>query len=264
MAEFNIPNKKNHTVMAGSEVWIARYDSNDALGDYSPVGNLADDLSLGFDLTRLEHKTNQYGIDTQDRNPVISKGVNFKIPIDELVRDNLLYALGSSARTVSQTIRVRKTQKVTFASGIATINSGSAVYAVDDVLPISGEDTYDEGATGDYTVNLTTGVLTLTGSSNISNGDKVHVRYRVTKTATKYPIMDDPNISGAVQFVNSLSSANELGYNMLMEFDNCDISVDGEFPLSKKDWSKVTLMCNALADAESPTSALGNCYLWRD
>jgi len=263
MAEFNIPNKYNYTLMAGSSAWIAKRTS-DVLGEYTLVGNLAEDVTMSVDLTRLEHMTNLYGLDTLDSNPVIMKKLDFNITIDEMIRENLEYALGSSGRVISQSIQVRKYAKAVVASGIVTVNGGSAIYDVEKVLPNSGEDTYDEGASGDYTVTEATGVITLTAGSAITEGDTIIVYYRVTKTVTEHPILDDPNINGAVEFYSVLASDNEVGYNVKIAFTNVDIALEGDLPLSKAEYLKATLKCSALADATSPTSKLGTYYTWRD
>lgn len=264
MAEFNIPNKKNYTVPAGATVWIAKYDTSDVLGDYAMVGNLAGDCELGVELEKLENMTNLYGVDTRDRNPVIGKKATFKVPINEAVGANLEYMLGSSGRTTSVAKNIKKFAKVTFAAGVAQVNGGNAIVSVDEILPNIYGDTYDEGASGDYTVTIGTGTITLTGSSNISNGDTCIVYYTVAETTTKYPILDSPNISGAIQFIAEKSNSNVLGNNMLIEFTNVDIMLDGSIPLPKKDWIKATLSCEALADATNPTGALGYWYTWQD
>lgn len=263
MAEFNIPSKYNYTLMAGSSAWIAKRTSG-VLGEYNLVGNLADDVTMAVDLTRLEHMTNLYGLDTLDSNPVTVKKLDFNITIDEMIRENLEYALGSSGRVVSQTTQVRRYAKVVVAAGIMTVNNGDAIYDVERVLPESGEATYDEGVSGDYTVTEASGLITLTGSSDITNGDTVIIYYRVTKTVTEHPILDEPNINGAIEFYSVLASDNEVGYNVKIAFPNVDIAIDGDLPLSKAEYLKATLKCSALADATSPTSKLGTYSTWRD
>ena len=61
--EFNVPNDRNYIVSAGAQCWIAKFDANDVLGDYLPVGNIAEDPEMTFELERLENMTNQFGLD---------------------------------------------------------------------------------------------------------------------------------------------------------------------------------------------------------
>jgi len=263
MAEYTIPNKLNYTVVAGATVWIAR-KVNDVVQDYYPVGNLAEDCTLGFELERWTHFTNLYGVDTRDRNPVIKKSMNFKCVIDELVRENLEFAMGSSGRLVNQTLAVRCLEKVTLVAGAGSVNGGAAIVAVDTVLPNSGESTYDQGPSGDYDVNEATGAITLPAGSTIGQTDTITVYYRVNKTCMKYPIMDSPNIAAALQFISRKSTTNELGYNLAIDIPNVDISLDGDITLMKTEAIKATLMCQALADATNPSGALGYYYTFTD
>ncbi len=268
MAELNIPNSNNYTVIAGTNVWISRRDSSDELGEYLPVGNVAEDLTLSFELERLENFTNLYGLDTRDRNVVIAKSLSFNVVINEFIRENLVLLMGSSGREINQTINVRQPQRVTLsagATGSAQVNNGAAIVDVEKVLPISGEDEYDEGVSADYTVNIANGTITRVASGNIGIAAELHVYYRKAVTdATKHPIMDDPNISGAIHMVSSRSSANGVGYNQVLEFGRVDIAPDGDIVFAKRDWIKGTLKCDALADATSPTSALGYMYTYND
>lgn len=263
MTEYNIPNKLNHTILAGVGIWIAK-KTNDIAGDYLPVGNVAEAPSLAFELERWTHKTNQYGSMTTDRYAVIGKSMNFKLVIDELVRENLIYALGSSVRTASQTIYPRQYEKITLVAGAAQVNSGAAIYDVLKVLPNSGEASYTEGATADYTVNLSNGTITRVVGGQIGATDTLIVHYKVTKTnAVVYPIMDSPNISAALQLVSRKSNAENLGYDYVLDIPSVDISLDGEIVFSfGPDAVKATLACQALADPLNPTGSLGNLYTY--
>lgn len=259
---FNIPNTNNYTVMAGSSVFIAKYTSG-VLGAYNLAGNLKEDTTMSFDLERLENITNLWGLKTRDWNPIIGKNMTFTFVINELMKHTLEYALGSSGRSASQTVNVPQYEKVTFASGSAQVNSGSAINSVTQVIPESGDDTYTEGATGDYTVTAGTGTITLTGGSQISDGDVCLVLFDVSISVDQYPIMDDPNIRAAIRFVSLKSTDNEVGNNVFIDLPYVDLSVEGDIALPKSDTLMATLQASVSPDATNPTAPFGYWYQWR-
>ena len=248
-----LPNRDNYHVSSKVEAWVSKKISVGNYSAYLPLGNIIDG-TLSPEITKLEHSTNLNGLDAKDAEFVTKVAGRVTLVIDELVRQNLEYILGSSGRTASQSFNYNKWETPTFASGTITINSGATVAAVNAVYSLTGT-LYSEGATADYTVNLSTGVITRVAGSTIGATEQVVVYYDVDATGSKYAMFDSPQINGKLQIVDA---GGDIGAGRVIQMDNVDISLDGDINvLNKTDFNQATL---AFSFNEDSSTGFGSWY----
>ena len=253
MSEYNVPNPNNYGVSNGVTVFVKKELSTNVFDDFLCLGNISEgNLSPGVEI--LKHYSNIFGINKQDKVATIKVEPVITVTFDELVKENFEYLL-QSTRTAAQTYAVPYVRRPTFVAGALTLNDGTAIASVEAIKPLVGEDDYDEGATGDYTVALATGVVTLTASSTIGLTDQVVIIYTVTKTAAKYTMFDNTDIRGKLYVVNT---GGKIGPNWCIYFPMVEIKPEGDIPLfNKSEWVTASMQFQALEDPD-----LGTAYVW--
>lgn len=249
MTEYNIPNKQNYFVATGVTAWIQKKLAGGEFGDYHCVGNVVAS-NITPELERLEHTTNLQGLDARDSNPVIKKGGFFTLQIDELVKDNLELLIGSAPRELNSAFVLPRWEKKTFAANTITVNDGDEIVSVISVKSDSNENEYEEGESADYTVNLSTGVITRSGASSIGATEKVIVSYEVAKTGTKYTFLENVDIIANVKIV---SNGGQLGNKRMLEFPEVELSIEGDINLlPKSEWQTATLRFDLIEQGGQP------------
>lgn len=256
MAEYNTPNKYNYGVNSEVKVLIAKKISDGVYAPKRPIGNV-NDGNFNKALEKLEHTTNLYGIDSKDDEFVTKTTVTMTMEIDELVKDNLSYVLGSSQRLTSQTADRPDFEVKSFSSGSMVVNNGQPIKSVIEIRPLSGEDEYDEGASADYTVDESTATITLTGSSDIGQDDKVIVTYEVTETSLiRYNIADNDDVEGRLYIVKTGGK----GPKFYIYVPIIKITNEGDLNLLiKTEYRKATLNLELIQD---PDEGFGYWYQW--
>lgn len=254
--EFMPNDTRNYFIAEKATVWVQRKTADNPLtfGDKLPLGNV-NSGTMTQTLEPLEHFSNFRTINRKDKELTISVANTIKVEIDEIVLDNLRYAISAGDRTLA-TIDVPLQETKDFAGGppqTVVVNSGSAINSVIDVwspdIPSGGSfpKKYVEGATGDYTVSLGTGTITRVASGDIPSGGRVKVHYDVRHTSKpKVSILQDVNIEGKVFIV---SDGQQAGPRRFIFIPNARIRTDGDIELlPKDDWSKVTLNLEVIED----------------
>ncbi|MBU0959777.1 MAG: hypothetical protein KKB31_07560 [Nanoarchaeota archaeon] len=247
-------NPENYAIANRATVWIARKLATTP-ATYTvakPVGNV-NSGSFAPEFTELEHSSNFAGINKQDKKIITEVKGKVTIEIDEVVKENLRYAL-LSGDPVSTTIDVPLQETKTFVGtpGTITVNSGATIQEVLGIysqLGTEGADGFEEGATADYTVNLTTGVITRVDGGLITAGETVVVNYTVRKTnLTKHIIMENTNIEARLWVISAGAAAGPKEY---IYFPSAKIKPSGDINLLSKDaWRVVTLEMDILEDPE--------------
>lgn len=245
MTEYWQKNKDNYFVRDKTAVWVSRKAADGTYGDWLNLGNIVDQ-TLTPAIERLNHKSDFKGMDKQDHSIVIGTTLTGKITIDELVRHNLEMLLLSSGRDTLETIVIPRQESAVWTGATVTINGGNAITAILNVRHLSNDDPYTEGVTGDYTVNLATGVLTKTAGTTIGS-ETVIVEYTVTNTeATKYPILDAGDIEVKMKWV--MDGTNVTPRQLMLYFPSVKVSVDGDIPFPKTEIQQAVLNCEILED----------------
>ena len=228
MAEYTVPNPLNYRVDGGVQAFIEKETAPNTFDDHICLGNI---ISGNFtpEVETFKHYSALFGQNTKDRVITIQTGGTLKLELDELVKDNMEYSFQTTDRLASQTALVPKVERATFAAGTITVNSGTAINDVLWVKATTGETTYTEGATGDYTVSLATGVITLTATTTIGATDEVVVLYRESKTSTRYSVFSDTDIRGRLHIVSYGTDGG--GPSMYMYFPMVEVKPEGDINL---------------------------------
>lgn len=253
MAEHNVKNKENYSFISGAKIWISKLTSG-SYGTWKSLGNIIDH-TLTPALERLAHNTNYRGKDKQDHSIVKSTTFAGKITVDELVKHVMQYLIMSSVRTESTSYEVPDAENKTWTGATVEINSGAEIASVIEVLHLSNADAYEEGATGDYTVDLATGTLTKTVGTTIGEGEEVIISYTTTETTTKYNVMDATDAEVRMQIVHK----NDAGPKHCIFLPSVKISLDGDIAFPKDAWMQAVFNLEILED---DTYGYGQWYQW--
>lgn len=255
MAEYTVPNKLNHFISSQFSVWFEKLNDGGTYDDPLPLGNVTD-TTLSLTINKLEHKTNQYGLDAKDLTIPIERGGTLKLTIDELVRKNLEMVLGSTTRQTAQTVNVPKQVKQAFAAGTLTL-AEHPIVSVIAVRPLSGEEVWEEGPTADYEVTEATGVISLPVGSQIGSTETVWIDYYVAVSANKYTILGDMDVEGKLTVVKLGTTA---GPKRAIVIPSVRVFVDGDIALNPKTEFETASLSFELQ--EDPTDGFGYVYQW--
>lgn len=257
MAEYNVPYPKNYFIANKAGVWIAEETSAGVYDTWKTVGNVRA-CTFTPEEEAYIHSSHLFGLNKQDRRITISIGGTVTVEIDEIVRQNMEWLFRTATRTAAQNVAMPEQERVVFSGGVGAVNSGSAIIEVLEVLPLSGEDTYTEGATGDYTVTIGTGTITQTVGTSMSASGTYIVTYTVTHSVNQYTTFDDADKRGKVWVVSS-GEAIDVPKKALY-IPMAEISMEGDMGLLPKEEAQSATL--NLKIVEETTGVFAYWYVW--
>ena len=256
MAIYNVPNPLNYRVDGGIQAFLEKETSANVFDDHVCLGNIVTG-TFTPEVETFKHYSSLFGQSQKDRVITIQTGGTLKLELDELVKDGMEYAFQTDDRTTSVSVYVPKIERVSFVLGTATVNAGTAIYDVLWIKPTTGETTYTEGATGDYTVTAGTGSIVQTASTTIGASDEVVICYRVTKVTTQYDIFADTDVRGRLHIVSFGTDGG--GPSSYLYFPMCEVKPEGDINLfSMSEPKKFSLSLELIQVG----TVYGYCYTW--
>lgn len=239
---------RNYGVAKRASLWFnLASDGSDA--GWTEFGNLVD-VSAVPDISKLEHESNRRGARTRDRIEIAQVKLNLDFKLDELNTPNLMKAFGASGSKSSSTATLRDSKVVTNPGGtaaLATIGTNLATLIVRSVNNEGSQVTY--ALTTDYTVNLTTGVITIVGSGALTDASavpEIHLYWSKSINTEKFQIFDGTPIRGQAQYQVLTAS----GARIVITLPSVTLQNNGalSFGTGEK-WVEMPLQMEALSDS---------------
>lgn len=238
---------RNYGVAKKASLWVRPVGSI-LDSDWDEIGNLAD-LSAIPEITQLEHKSNRRGALVRDRVELTERKLTLDVKLDEVKTSNLLRAFGSSIGKVTGTATVRDGQIFKNPGSAGTIQL--PMTTIDAIIVRS---TNEEGAvttyviTTDYTIDLTTGILTITAGALASSSTvpEIHVYLRKDVATETFQMFDGTIIRLEAEYQVLTSK----GARVVMHLPNAIITNKGNITFGLGDkWIEMPLVLEALADS---------------
>lgn len=282
MATPLLPAHQNNLMSpSGLSVWFAPLKEDGTLCPPTDLGCVRD-ISLSLQETELVHKCSRYGLQ-QDNHRVISEVMgDVNVTIDELVADNLIYALRPNAvpnGSATYVVHQSKTFRVT-ASGMDIVidakakEAGSDDYADifwDDessadvlVTTLDGTTTYAEST--DYTFVQAVHTPSSEAPAKITHiasgsggtiavGSQIKVQYRYRRDATSYVLQSGAVLEGELR----IQALNAIGPQCAWVFGRASLGISGDLALNPGEYLGMQLTFKILPDGDG---SRGHFYLF--
>lgn len=248
-------------------LWFRKKGSVDA-ADWKDLGNVIDP-QLAEQLEELEHFSHRRGQRGKDRVLTSERSAQLNFSIDEINTHNLQFAFGNKQETEVGTVDVNDDLIVTNPGGTAPANTiqlpdedivpGSVIVR----SPMLGVDEVTYSTPGDYTVDASTGIITIvsSGALNINDEDaptgvpELHIFYRKEVESQKFEMFPGDEITGEAKF----QVLTPGGLQYVAEFGNVTIKNNGDISIGDGTaFQQIPLTMNILVD---PTGVLGTMHV---
>lgn len=240
---------RNYGVAKRASLWFnLASDGSDA--GWEEFGNLVD-LSAVPDISELEHESNRRGARTRDRIEISQVKLDLKFKVDEVAASILMKAFGGQGGKGASTVTLRDSKIVANPGGgnsLASIGTSLATVIVRSTNQEGAVTTYTGGGT-DYSVNLTTGVISIIASAaldSIVTVPEIHVYWTKSVATEKFTLFNGTPIRGQAQY----QVLTESGARIVITLTNVTIKNDGELTFGTGEkWIEMPLSLEALADS---------------
>lgn len=260
-----LPNTEDYNLGRGI-IYIAEIDSTTgrpSASGWRDLGN-APEFNVTVEAETLEHRSSRQGLQTVDKEVLISQDMNLSFALDELNHENLaLFFSGSKASHTNVAIAgFAKYEMISAADGGVTLarwydivdSSGNRAYDVEssNVTLNNGDDETLLVEGTDYSLDLAQGrIFLLSTASNIAAGEALDVTLGAdggAKTVSEVRGLSQTNVTVALKFIaeNPADDDKQTEY----EFHQVDLKADGDFALIGDEFSQM----NFTAAAESNTT----------
>ena len=178
--------------------------TNDA--DWRDLGNVIDPQIVP-QIERLDHFSMRRGRRAKDRSEITQRGGQLNFSIDEINLHNLMFAFGATTDPEEKDIDVMDTKVVDNPGSGGTIDLGLKNIDGASVIVRSAqlEDQVTYTVTTDYTVDATTGILTI-GSGALASADpdtgvpRIHIFFKKNVDSLRFEIFDGSDVEGEAKF----------------------------------------------------------------
>ena len=262
MADANLrtADPRNYQLPGRVSVWFRKTGSSD-VKDWKDLGNIIDP-AINATIERLEHFSQRRGARAKDRTLISERSATLNFSIDEINRHNLQFAFGQTEEGTSDTFIVNENKTLTNPGAGQDLDLGDVDISNVVVRTIELEGTPTVFASGtDYTMDFTTGILTVSGSGALASGgapDEIHVFYQKSVETESFEIFDGATVEGEAKF----QILTPEGIKVAFEFQNVNLINNGDISIGDGTaFQQVPLSMEILVD---DNGQLGTCHVVND
>jgi hypothetical protein len=249
--------------LPGSVQLLFRKRGSTAAADWKDLGNLVS-ASISPTLQTLEHFSMRRGQRAKDRVVISERSAQLNFSIDEINRDNLQFAFGSTADPENSDVDTRDNKQVTNPGGVApnnTVDLKREDIEVGSVIvrrPELDEDPTPFITGVDYTVDEPSGIITiLPGGALNDNSEtgtpRLHVTWTESHSSQAFSIFPGTEIDGEGQF----QVLTPGGIKYVAVFPKVTIKNNGEINMGDgSTWQEIALTMDILVDDEGVLGTL--------
>lgn len=239
------------------------------------LGN-APEFNVTVEAETLEHRSSREGLQSVDKEVVISQDMDLAFALDELNEENLALFF-SGAKNTHTNVAVAgftKYEMISAASGGVALgryydivdSSGNRAYDVEtgNLTLNNGDDETLLVENTDYTLDSEMGrIFLLSGASNISAGEALDITLGAdggARAVTEVRGLTQTNVTVALKFIaeNPANDDHQTEYN----FHQVDLKADGDFALIGDEFSQMNFTAaaekNTTGSPDSPTLTIRN------
>lgn len=260
MADKNIrsADPRNYQLPGSVSLWFRKAGSTDD-ADWKDLGNVINP-SLEEALEELKHFSNRRQERSVDKEVVSQREATMKFSVDEINSHNLKFAMMNGEDSEDSTYDANFNEIVLNPGASNTIqlkqtNIGGVV-----VRSPGLEDEVTFASPADYTVDLTTGILTITPAGGLDDPEEteLHIFYTKTVSAEKFEIFPGQSVTGQAKFQVFTPG----GIKYAIEFGNVVIRANGALAVGDgTNWQEIPLQLDVLVDN---AGELGHMYVIDD
>lgn len=267
-----LPNTEDYNLGRGI-IYIAEIDSATGKPDnkgWRDLGN-APEFNVTVDAETLEHRSSREGLQSTDKEVLISQDMDLSFALDELNDENLsMFFSGEKATHTNAAVAgFTKYEMISAASGGVVLgrwydivdSSGNRAYDVEtaNLTLNNGDDETLLVENTDYTIDSELGrFFLLSTATNIAAGEAIDVTLSADGGARNvYEVrgLTQTNVTVALKFVaeNPANDDKQREY----QFHQVDLKADGDFALISDEFSQMNFTAaaekNSLGSPDSPT-----------
>jgi len=219
---------------------------------FKEFGNIIDP-AISAEIERLAHYSTRRGIRAKDREEISGRSARLSFTIDEINKSNLQFVFGSKDAAATDSVDVKEGRIWTNPGSGQTITLGDTAIknvVVTSVSEEGSETTYV--VTTDYTVNLTTGVLTIAANPgalyDASAVPEIHVAYEKACTSKSFAAFTGDEIKGEMYFQNLTPG----GPKWVVVATNCTVKNNGDIQIGDgASWTQMGITVEMLEDPQT-------------
>lgn len=258
-ANFRAANPANYQLPGRVSLWFRKAGQSGA-ADWKEFGNIINP-AVSATIERLEHFSQRRGQRAKDRIVNSQREAQLNFSIDEINVHNLAFAFGQSGEATTGSMVLNESKVFenpgsggTIALGDTDIEVGSVV--VRDTFLGDSPNVYASGT--DYTLNVSTGVLTIDPGGDLASGGaaaELHIFYQKEVETKKFEIFDGGTIEGEAKFQILTPDGLQVAY----EFGNVSIVNNGDITIGDGTaFQEIGLTMEILVDDDG---VLGTCHV---
>jgi hypothetical protein len=218
--------------------------------DWIDLGHVLEP-NVSQEVERLDHFSNRRGERIKDRSLVTERSMRVSFRGDELNMENVRLAMGGSVAEADDNATVHDSKVVKNPGNPGTINIGATALAAVVVRSEGLELPVLYASPADYTVDLPTGVITISvGPGLLANAvtvPRVHIAWEKSVITQSFEMHDGQEIKGEAKF----QLLGKGGERFQLHAKNVVVTVNGDINFGEgATWQEFPLTMEVLADED--------------
>lgn len=236
--------------------------------DWVDLGDIVNP-SIDPVIAKLQHFSQRRGERALDREVISERSINLKFSLDEFNLDNLQLAFGSAKPVTDQLVLVNDNKVAQSPGAGLTVDLGAPDLVPGSVVVrstiLQDDETVTYSSPGDYTIDLPSGILTITPAGLLTVVDpetgqlpEFHVFFQQEVEAQAFEILDGTTIEGEAKF--QILTPGGLAY--VTHFKNVSVINNGAITVGEGNkWQDIPLTVEVLQDSDGK---LGTMYVIKE
>ena len=202
-ANVRAANPDNYQVSERISLWV-RPRGSTSPADWRELGNIADHSIEGIK-SYLDHFSHRRGARAKDKSIITERGGTLAVTVDEVNRDNLMYAFGATGTPVADTVDLLESKTLKNEGVGNAITLGETDLVVGSVI-VRGLDLEEEVTyvvDTDYTVDEVAGTITPKAGGALADTvdvPRVHIFWRKNVESQSFELFPETEVEIEVQF----------------------------------------------------------------